>query len=184
MARFGCIGGAVVCPSRQTLEVNIVHASFQWSWESGPMPQPWASLFMAFAGFILLGVCVHVVFEDRAFASTAVRTTGTVVDLHQRQGTSHPEISFIDAHGHEHRIGAKVQSSPPAFYKGERVVVLYPANAPTQARIDSFLENWLVPLITGALGSISLLVSALTWVYRKRLFPQYSTLRRSKQRKS
>lgn len=139
---------------------------------------------MALAASILLGVCVRVAMEVHAFASTAVRATGTVIDLHQGQDTSHPEISFVDGDGHEHRFLTKVRSSPPAFYKGESVVVLYPVGSPTQARVDSFLENWFASLIAGTLGSLCLLASALMWAFRKRLFRQYSNPQSGQRKKS
>ena len=151
-----------------------MRATFQWSWASKPMPQPWFSLFMALAGFILLSICAYTALEAHAFATAAIRTPGTVTDVPQSNQCSRPVISFVDVQGGERSFRTKVCSSPPAFSVGEKVVVLYRENAPAEARVESLGEQWFTCLITGIIGSALVLGSALAWAYRRRLFSQYA----------
>ena len=74
----------------------------------------------------------------------------SVFPLHQ------PEVSWKDGHGVPHRITNAVASSPPAYDVGEHVEVIYQPNDPENARIDSFAESWLLPLVLGVFGTVFL----------------------------
>jgi hypothetical protein len=50
-----------------------------------------------------------------------------------------------------------VGSSPPAYEVGERVTILYDPTSPKEAKINSFGELWLWPLLLGILGGLDLL---------------------------
>ncbi len=52
-------------------------------------------------------------------------------------------------------------SSPAAYRPGDTVTVLYRPEAPLQASIEGFAEQWAVALILGGIGSIFVLVSGI-----------------------
>lgn len=91
------------------------------------------------------------------FAAHAQRADGTVTDLvfHSSSkggGTYAPTVEF-EASGRVIHISGS-GTNPPAFSRGEHVIVLYPPENPEAGRIDSFTENWLVILILGGIGLV------------------------------
>ncbi|MBK1722474.1 DUF3592 domain-containing protein [Thiocystis violacea] len=96
------------------------------------------------------------------FAAKATRTQGVVKELilsHSGAGTKRsssyrPLVTFETARGERIEMVGKVGSNPPAYRPGERVTVLYLPDAPHNASIDDFWQQWfLVVLLTG-MGSV------------------------------
>ncbi|WP_462380253.1 DUF3592 domain-containing protein [Pseudomonas sp. Marseille-QA0892] len=92
--------------------------------------------------------------NDQTFMATA---QAQVVDL--RDGC--PTVEFYTDSGAPILYRSNTCSTPPAFEYGETVNVFYAPENPANARIDSFVENWLGSLILGGFGAIALLVSLL-----------------------
>jgi len=67
-----------------------------------------------------------------------------------------------------YRIRGNVSSSSPAYTIGDKVNVLYPADKPADARIDSFAENWLAPVAFGGGGLFFTLVGFVLLLSRMR----------------
>lgn len=109
------------------------------------------------------------------FAAHAVSAEGTVTDLafsrsSKGSGTYRPVVQFTTADGAIVHMTGATGSSPPAYARGDHVRVLYDKANPEHARLDSFAENWLAPLILGGLGSVFTLVGGgvLAAMVRKR----------------
>lgn len=137
-------------------------------------------LFAAVGLGMLLGAFVahH---RTAVFVSHASRAQGTVTALvPQRSGDSNsvsyrPIVRF-EHEGREVQFSDSLASSPPAYYVGQTVGVLYLAHSPADARIDSFSSLWFVPaLLTGmgliffGIGGGLILVPALTQRVDERL---------------
>lgn len=108
-------------------------------------------------GLVFLTVALFSARSDYAFRKGAVSTTGTVVDLERSGGndnTYKPVFEFVDRNDRKHRGVGSVASSPPAFHRGEEVRVLYNPSDPEGARLDSFLENWFLPVLFGGMGTL------------------------------
>ena len=98
------------------------------------------------------------------FKKTAVEVQGAVIELKEGSSSDHshpvyyPIIRYADTAGQEHTLYSGTGSFPPAYAVGDRVSVLYnPAN-PKDAKVNSFSDLWLLPLILGILGGFDLLV--------------------------
>ncbi len=83
-----------------------------------------------------------------------VASTAQVIDV--TDGC--PTVEFSTEHGQPVEYRSHTCSNPPSFRRGEEVRVYYSAENPNEARIDSFIENWLSSLILGGVGTIFLLV--------------------------
>ena len=103
----------------------------------------------------------------RSWLSTSATIQGEVTSLSQESSydrkkhrTTHyyrPRVSFRTADGQRFTFESEVATSPPAYQVGEQVTVCYQPAHPADARIHSFIQLWLIPLILGFVGSIFLL---------------------------
>ena len=87
-------------------------------------------------------------------------TKGTVVDLDRASGPhggTKPVVQFR-ADGHKHRFTGTVSSYPTQYLLEDRVDVVYDADTPEHASINTFEELWLLPAILGPAGLLVLLV--------------------------
>jgi hypothetical protein len=98
-----------------------------------------------------------------SFLKEAVSTEGTVVELVPSRSsnatTYAPVVQFNEINGRLVEFTSNASSNPPAYNRGERVVVLYSPNTPESAKIDGFFSVWggtfivaILGLLFGALG--------------------------------
>ena len=90
------------------------------------------------------------------------RADGEVVKMLRRRGGKAPVFSFPAADGRTYTVKSKIRSTIPAFHEGERVEVLYPAQAPAKAKINSFLE---LHFFSAVLAGAALVFGALAGQY-------------------
>jgi hypothetical protein len=128
---------------------------------------------LAAVGLALLLGSLAVDNHTASFVRGAARAQGTVTALVPQQSTDYgsitktpytrytyqPVVRFIYK-GQLIQFNDSVASSPPAYHVGETVSVLYRESNPYDARIDSFLSLWLIPLIFGGIGAIFLAIGA------------------------
>jgi hypothetical protein len=105
--------------------------------------------------------------HTRSFLATAARAEGTVVEvIHQRSSDSStykPVVQFATADGRQVEFTSSVGSNPPAYSKGAKVEVLYQPSSPEQARINGFLDLWLLPAILGGMGAVFTLIGVVVF---------------------
>ncbi len=122
-----------------------------------------------FGALALISACTLLAFGgscyNRAvnFKKTAVEAQGTVVELKEGAGggtDSHPIyypiIRFADKARQDHTLYSSSGSYPPAYEVGERVSVLYDPMNPKEAKVNSFSDLWLWPLLLGIMGALDL----------------------------
>lgn len=129
-------------------------------------------------GLLGLGMLVGAFFavsSTLSFRSIAKTADGVVVDLAQSRGDKgetmyKPVVRWKDPGGRERTFTGSVASSPPSYSRGEKVSLRYDPANPESARLDSFTENWLLPLIFGLLGSVftAIGVGAGVYAWRKK----------------
>ena len=103
------------------------------------------------------------------FIANSERTTGTVVELVEKESDSDgyrsisyaPSFQFLDTKGQTIIANSGFSNDPPDYQVGETVPVLYLRSAPKRARIDVFVEHWFFPIIFGGLGTCTLLVAII-----------------------
>lgn len=134
---------------------------------------------LIFGGIGLLMVAITLVllwFAANAHAGLA-STRGAVVDLEfsysssiSRRGTrasARPVVRYT-VDDIAYTLVGTVGSTPPAYDIDEAVTVYYDPANPADGRIDSFLERWFAPIITGFIGTIfSFLGGVFWWASRK-----------------
>jgi hypothetical protein len=122
-------------------------------------PFPWALLGFA---LIFAAVAAALALSTRRFVATAVHADGVVVAiLHEQEfegatiGTEvgFPVVRFETTHG-PRELKSTIGSDPPAFAVGERVVVLYPPGKPKEARLGTFWQLYLVPVVFAGLAGV------------------------------
>ena len=103
----------------------------------------------------------------RIFLNGAEHARGSVVDLVARQSTDsdgnsstmyYPVVEFTTADGQAIRYQSSTGSNPAAQHVGDSVDMVYAPGDPQNARINSFTDLWLMPLILLGFGALFALV--------------------------
>lgn len=110
-------------------------------------------------GALGVGWSIAVTASTVRFLAGSATTTGTVIDNHLGPRHRHgwrgatPEISFT-ASGRTITFSATVESSPQQHEKGDTVPVRYRPDDPQDARLDTFHELWMTPMMVLLAGTI------------------------------
>ena len=107
--------------------------------------------------FFFAGVGMAV--RECSFGRQAVLATGIIVDIRIQDsgdGPNHyPVVEFKTNQGETIRFEGQSTSPPPV--KGAIVPVLYDSSDPKNARINTFVDRWLFPMLFTPLGLVMLL---------------------------
>lgn len=116
--------------------------------------------------FFIFGTIAVLVSGSLAFhgwykSKSCILTTGEVIDLRTRgyrpmsgRRPARPIVSFTAQDGKTYVTYGLVLTYPPAYTLGEKIPVCYDPRSPENAKIQSFTELWLLPLIFGLLGGV------------------------------
>ncbi len=98
------------------------------------------------------------------FQKTALRVQGTVVGMQKKISKDSdssstrisysPIVDYTDLQNQSHQLESNSSSNPPSYEIGEKVEVLYQPGKAGSAQIDSWIDNWLGPVIIGGFGGI------------------------------
>ena len=134
------------------------------------MKQPTTIIRLVFSvvGALLCGIALLLYQHTSAFIASASRTQGEVLRLlhvesskSNSSGTWKPLVRFKAPSGEIIEFAPSSSSSPPAYKVGEKVDVFFDPNDPQDAMLDGFFSLWGGALITGGLGLVFLLVTAV-----------------------
>jgi len=118
-------------------------------------------------GVVLMLIGIPFFVQSWRFNASAIRAAGKIVQLEQLHGGKDasyiPVFSFVDQAGGSHVIHSRLGSSHPRYAVGDVVGVLYPANDPEQARLNSFFALWLWPIVFGGAGLLLVVAGILLW---------------------
>jgi len=140
-----------------------------------PLTKIILSLFLGIGVLMLAISAIAAVFTVRSF-SREVSARGNVVDFVVRTDSDgqeyyYPVVEFALPDGSMQRVPLSVGNWPPAYVKGEAVMVLYGQEQPLKARIQSFsgaFDKWILTMITGFLGIVFVGVSLIVgWLFYK-----------------
>ncbi len=127
----------------------------------------WVKVGLAAMGAIFLAVAVGVGITTVRFVSDAKRADGVVIDLvwHSsgKGGSTAAPVVQYEVDGKPYQFKSRTSSKPPAYDIGEKVVVLYDPETPSEARLDGFWELYMLPLIFGFFGLLESAAVAI-WV--------------------
>jgi Protein of unknown function (DUF3592) len=111
-------------------------------------------------GLGMLGGAIYSFVTTWQFIGAAATADGAVIALEERWNsadggsTYYPRVAFETEDRRRYEFTGDTGSQPAAFVVGERVRVLFDPARPEAARIDSFFQLWLLPLILGGLGTV------------------------------
>lgn len=131
-------------------------------------------------GFALLIGALLAYNHTREFVAGAVQAEGEVIEVIRVETEStdrrsvvsfRPVVRFTPANAEQPiQFTDAVGKNPPAHSVGERVLVLYNPQQPSQAHINSFYSLWFMVIIFSVLGTVFALVGgALFRVHARRL---------------
>ena len=109
-------------------------------------------------GCLLLGG--YLVWQTTSFASTAVRTTGTVVGYHEitEDGNTRfrPRIRYRTHRGEINTAAGQMAYTSKRLPEGSEVPVMYQEADTTRMRLATFFDNWLGASLAAAIGLFTL----------------------------
>ncbi len=112
------------------------------------------------SGLICLVVASVWAIYSHHLTSTAIRTTGHIIQLVERHGdhgdSYFPVFAYTDRNGGSHTLYSNVGTYPPPNHVGDTVTVLYSAGAEGNAQIDDWYFLWGIPLLLALLGIVYL----------------------------
>jgi hypothetical protein len=128
-----------------------------------------AAIMLFVAGISTLGAVSKI--------NKEVSATGNVIDMIERREYVneqdrvvreyyYPVIEYISNDGKSHTVQLTEGSQTPSYDIGDEVTVLHDPEHPLDARIDSFGSSalmWVLPGITGVLGSAFLVAVLVVW---------------------
>jgi len=108
---------------------------------------------------ILLSVAYYYGHTSWALSQHGASVDGTVVALHESRATSDSGVTYApvvryDVGGRTYTFTSSNSSDPPAYKVGERVALRYDPADPARARIDSWWELWLMPVMLGVSAAV------------------------------
>jgi len=122
---------------------------------------------LAFAIYTAHFIRSSAIAEGKVLSLREVVSHSDDADQHESI-TYAPVFTFKAADGASYTVSPDMGSSPPGFAVGETVRVLYSPLNPAGARIDTFAQLWLMPMIFGILG-VGSTVAGLLLLYLERL---------------
>ncbi len=141
--------------------------------ETARFPIVLFTVFLSVA-VIMLGIAAFSGLQAYRTMSQEQSTPGRVVDMVERQSYdndtrqytvySYPVVEFDLPDGPTQHIQLNEGSNPPGYKTGDAVTILYIPGQPQNARIKSFssaLLMWLLPALTGILGTVFLVVTLI-----------------------
>lgn len=134
----------------------------RWSWGLGE-GMGWLWLFPAI-GLLMLAIAAALMAARMKFEAEASRTVGTVVELAVSSGsdgsgdTLCPVVDYRVPSGEPIRFVSSTCTRPARYRVGQRVAVLYRADAPERPSLDGWADRWLGAAICGGIGGVFLLI--------------------------
>jgi hypothetical protein len=133
-----------------------------------------ASALLIGVTVILVAVAILFFMRTRNFLEGSLSAEGVVVDFGTRyqDGSTyyHPIVEYDLPNGETVVFQSGAGSKPPAYSVGEEVQVFYDPEDPKDARIDDWLDLYLVTLILGLMAFIFGILAAVftfaAWRYR------------------
>ena len=121
--------------------------------------------------------------HTKKFLEKASTAEGTVIE-HSRHSINdnknrsapvyYPVVQYKTAEGKAEEFISSTGSNPPDYDVGDKVKVFYDPLKPKHAKINYFVDIWLLPLILGFIGTIFTTLGSLFWYFFLRLAPPTS----------
>ena len=129
--------------------------------------------------FILVGLALiagggYLAYQRSGTTLQGERTEGTVIRLREKErdpGESpmiYHVFKFKAQDGQAYTVEGAVGSTSGTYVVGEKIPVVYDPDRPREARIDSFSEMWMGPLVIFLMGFIFVILGLYGRVRRTR----------------
>ena len=122
-----------------------------------------AFILLPISAVIMLGVSIWYAISSYGFYSNGIEVESTVVRLESSHssdsGTTYSPVYRYIVDGQEYEYESVNSSSPPSHDVGEVVTLLYDPDDPGRARVNSFWELWLLPVILCPVSLFMVLLS-------------------------
>jgi Protein of unknown function (DUF3592) len=111
----------------------------------------------------LLGAA-YTAYRSLWFQYAAQRAEGTIVEV--SEGTPELKVEFRTKDGQVRRTETGGSDLYKGYAKGDKITVFYDPQQPARARVDLWLEHWIIPtilLVPGAIILLAALLMSSTW---------------------
>jgi len=108
-------------------------------------------ILFSIVGALIFVVCFFITRGTLSSIANSTKTTGEVIGL-TGSDTKKSVIRFSTPDGGVYTIESRVSSNPPRHRVGDTVSVLYKADNPGDAILNSFIDLWFATITTAFLG--------------------------------
>lgn len=111
--------------------------------------------FFCISGLVCMIISCAFAVHTEYFLLHAIRAKGTIIHMVPVERESDgsvtleyaPVFSFQTESGQNYSITSNTSTNPPEFRDGDAITVLYSRGNPNGAKLDSFAQLWLTPVI-------------------------------------
>ena len=116
-------------------------------------------LLLNLVWIVMLGGAYYYGHTSWALSRSGVSVEGTVIAMKESPATQDSGVTYYpviryEVGGQTYTYTSSNSSDPPAYHVGERVWLRYDPADPHRARIDSWYELWLMPVMLGGAALI------------------------------
>jgi hypothetical protein len=129
---------------------------------SGPKKLGCAFWLLPLSTVILIVLSIWFTYTSYKFSTSGEEVQGTVVRLESSTSdgsTTYSPVYSYTVDGKKYEYESVNSSNPPAHEVGEVVTLLYDPERPDKARVNSFFELWLLPIIMCPVSFMMLILS-------------------------
>lgn len=144
--------------------------SFEFSFASRPLGQPWHSIALAAVAALFSGIAIYTFFTTSSFLEDSMEAQGSVIKLGRRGELYYPIVRYSDSDFREHTLASSIASGPTRFTVGESVVVVYAPDDPSKAKIKEFWNLWFGTFFSGLMGGAFWIGSIFLWTFREQIY--------------
>jgi hypothetical protein len=125
-------------------------------------------------GPCFLAIALGFVIHTSVFLHYSIATSGNIISMasnHDNESNSlnfAPVFAFSTKDGRMYTLTSDVYSNPPAYTVGQTVTVLYEQKNPAGAKLRSFWQLWLFPVVFGILGGVATCIGYFLLRYERR----------------
>lgn len=119
-------------------------------------------------GLVCLLLGGYLAWQTLSFSANALTVTGRVVSYHELidggEKRYRPRVRFKTPDGGIHTIAGQMAYTSRRYALGTELPVVYRQERPTEARLATFVDNWLGASIAAGVGIVSLVAG---WLVRR-----------------
>ena len=151
--------------------------SVQTSFQTGPAPPKVQMIGLGLVAIVLSGASIWTALLAVDLERNGVQAVAQITALEGKANDVYPVFDFSDVQGRQHSVRAAFSFGDYAI--GDTLAILYPADAPLKARVNTWVSLYFLPTIFGVMSVLFFAAAAVFFRFRP-FFEAHSAKHRGK----